>query len=80
MMHEARLARLRFGAGKAHLGTAFHALWIFVETLGLALWHSPPHHMVADVARQATLILSEGSATNLICSSQVAYARAQGAP
>ena len=42
VMHEAVLPRFGFGAGKAHLGTAFHALWIFVETLGLALWHSPP--------------------------------------
>jgi hypothetical protein len=40
-MHEARL--VRFGAGKAHLGAAFHALRIFVETRGLALWHYLPH-------------------------------------
>jgi hypothetical protein len=36
-MHEARL--VRFGAGKAHLGAALHALRVFVETLGLVLWH-----------------------------------------
>jgi hypothetical protein len=41
VMHEARL--LRFGTGKAHLGAAFHALWVFVETLGLVLWHCAPH-------------------------------------
>jgi hypothetical protein len=40
-MHEARLVRL--GAGKAHPGAAFDALQVFVETLGLALWHCPPH-------------------------------------
>jgi hypothetical protein len=34
-MHEARF--VRFGAGKAHLGAAFHALRVFVETLGLVL-------------------------------------------
>ena len=37
VMHEARL--LRFDAGKAHLGAAFHALRVFVETPGLILWH-----------------------------------------
>jgi len=39
VMHEARL--VRFGAGKAHLGAAFHALWVFVETFGLVLCHCP---------------------------------------
>jgi hypothetical protein len=34
-MHEARL--VRFGAGNAHRGAAFHALRVFVETLGLVL-------------------------------------------
>jgi hypothetical protein len=43
VMHEAGLPRFGLGAGKAHLGSALHALWIFVETLGLALWHCPPH-------------------------------------
>jgi hypothetical protein len=42
VMHEARLVRLGFGAGKAHLRTAFHTLRVFVETVGLALWHRPP--------------------------------------
>jgi hypothetical protein len=42
-MHEARLVRVGFDAGKAHLGMAFHALRVFVETLGLALWYCPPH-------------------------------------
>jgi hypothetical protein len=40
VMHEARL--VRFGAGKAHLGVAFHAMRVFVEGLDLALWHCPP--------------------------------------
>jgi hypothetical protein len=40
-MHEGRL--VLFGAGKAHLGAAFDALQVFVEILGLALWHCPPH-------------------------------------
>jgi mannitol-1-phosphate/altronate dehydrogenase len=35
VMHEARL--VRFGAGNAHRGAAFHALRVFVETLGLVL-------------------------------------------
>ena len=43
VMHEARLVWFGFGAGKAHLGAAFHALRVFVETLGLVLWHRPPH-------------------------------------
>jgi hypothetical protein len=42
VMHEARLIRFGFGAGKAHLGAAFHARRVYVETLGLALWHCPP--------------------------------------
>ena len=42
MMHEARLPRFGLGAGKAHFGPALYALWIFLETLSLALWHSPP--------------------------------------
>ena len=41
VMHESRL--VRFGAGEAHLGTAFHALRVFLKTLGLVLWHYPPH-------------------------------------
>jgi hypothetical protein len=41
VMHEARL--VRFGAGKAHLAAAFHAIRVFVEALDLALWHCPPH-------------------------------------
>jgi hypothetical protein len=40
VMHEARL--VRFGAGKAHLAAAFHAMRVFVEALDLALWHCPP--------------------------------------
>jgi hypothetical protein len=43
VMHEAWLARFRFGAGKAHLGAASHALRFFADTRGLALWHCPPH-------------------------------------
>ena len=31
LMYEARF--VRFGAGKAHLGAALHALRVFVETL-----------------------------------------------
>jgi len=42
VMHEARLVRFGFGAGKGHLGAAFHARRVYVETLGLALWHCPP--------------------------------------
>jgi hypothetical protein len=42
VMHEARLVRFGFDAGKAHLGAAFHALRVLVETRGLALWHCPP--------------------------------------
>ena len=54
VMHEARFVRFRFGAGKAHLRAAFHALQVFVETLGLALWHCPPHDL-ADGTRPATV-------------------------
>ena len=43
VMHEAGLPRFGLGAGKAHFGPALYALWIFLETLGLALWHCPPH-------------------------------------
>jgi hypothetical protein len=44
-MDEARL--LRFGAGKAHLGAAFHAQRLLVETLGFVFWHMPkPRHWV----------------------------------
>ena len=43
-MHKARL--VRFGAGKAHLGAASHALRVLVETRGLALWHCRPHEWV----------------------------------
>jgi hypothetical protein len=39
-MDEARL--IRFGAGKTHLGAAFHAQWLLVEIiLGFVLWHTP---------------------------------------
>jgi hypothetical protein len=48
-MHEAWLVRL--GAGKAHLGAAFDALEVFVETLGLALWHCPPHNWLMALGR-----------------------------
>ena len=45
-MNEARL--LRFGAGKAHLGAAFHATRLLVEALGFVLWHTPkPRHLGA---------------------------------
>jgi len=43
VMHEAVLPRFGFGAGKAHLGPAFHALWVFLKTLGVVLSHYPPH-------------------------------------
>ena len=42
-MHEARLVRFGFDAGKAHLVAASHALRVIVETCGLALWHCEPH-------------------------------------
>jgi hypothetical protein len=46
VMNEARL--LRFGAGKAHLGAAFHATRLLVEALGFVLWHTPkPRHLGA---------------------------------
>ena len=39
-MDEARL--IRFGAGKTHLGAAFHAQRLLVEIiLGFVLWHTP---------------------------------------
>ena len=39
VMHEAR--RMWLDARKAHLGTAFHAIYVSVQPLGLALtvWH-----------------------------------------
>ena len=39
VMDEARL--LRFGAGKAHLGAAFYAQRLVVETLSFVIWHTP---------------------------------------
>jgi hypothetical protein len=33
VMHEARLVRFRFRAGKTHLETALHTIWLDVETL-----------------------------------------------
>jgi len=42
-MHEARLFRLGFDAGKAHVGAALHAFKVFVETFGSVLWHRQPH-------------------------------------
>jgi hypothetical protein len=54
-MHEARL--VRFGAGKARLGAAFHALRVFVETLGLVLWHcAAPHVGCWHLARYGSTI------------------------
>jgi hypothetical protein len=38
-MDEARL--VRFGAGKAHLGAAFYAQRLVVETLSFVIWHTP---------------------------------------
>jgi hypothetical protein len=43
VMHEARLFRLGFDAGKAHVGAALHAFKVFVETFGSVLWHRQPH-------------------------------------
>jgi hypothetical protein len=40
MMHESR--RVRFGAGKAHLGAASYALRVYVALLGFVLWHCKP--------------------------------------
>jgi hypothetical protein len=42
-MHEARLVRFGFSAGKAHLGAALHAFKVLVETFGSVLWHRQPH-------------------------------------
>ena len=40
VMHEARLVRLGFGAGKAHLRAAFYAHRVNVETPCIAPWHA----------------------------------------
>jgi hypothetical protein len=50
-MHEARLVRFGLDAGKAHLGAASHALRVFVETCGLALWHCPPHESLMALGK-----------------------------
>ena len=39
VMDEARL--VRFGAGKAHLGAAFYAQRLVVETLSFVIWQTP---------------------------------------
>jgi len=51
MMHEAWLVRFGFDAGKAHLGAAFHALRVIVETCGLALWHCEPQEWLMAPGR-----------------------------
>jgi hypothetical protein len=72
-MHEARL--VRFGAGKAHLGAAFHALRVFVETPGLVLWHcAAPHVGCWHPARYGSTIGKLGQPTG-ICPSH-----AEGVP
>jgi hypothetical protein len=43
VMHEARLFRFGFDAGKAHVGAALHAFKGLVETFVSVLWHRQPH-------------------------------------
>jgi hypothetical protein len=59
MMHEARLVRLRFGAGKAHLGAALHAIWLDVETPEIVGWHArTPQLEFCQSARYGSAILA----------------------
>jgi hypothetical protein len=39
VMYEAGL--VRFGAGEAHLGAAFYALRVNIESPYIAIWHGP---------------------------------------
>src|SRR5712691_8522784 len=59
VVYEARLVQL--GAGKAHLGVAFHALRDFVETLGLVLYHAPTASLAAGSGCTVPQLQSRGN-------------------
>jgi hypothetical protein len=68
-MHEARF--VRFGAGKAHLGAAFHALRVALDTLGLVLWHCPPHGWLMAPASDYASTIGKLRQPTGICPSHV---------